>query len=467
MAGYGQTDDGSTGRHFASVVLESVGSSYVQVNGRGQEGLCFGDSGGPLLGPGPVIMAVESEGDSSCVGQDTMTRLDPLASWITDAGGSTGGGSDPTPPLDTCGGLDYLGQCSGTVAEWCEDGTVKQHDCAADGKICAWVDGETGYWCVDDTAPPQDDGCGGLDYLGRCDGTVAEWCEEGAVQRHDCAADGKICDWVDADTGYWCVDGSAPPQDACGGLDFLGRCNGTIAEWCEDGALRQFDCATQGQDCGWLDDELGYSCVDLGGDGGQGDDELTCAIVGATGVCDGGVAVWCVGGVLQQDDCSERGQPCQYVAALGRYGCVEATAPVVCTAADDGCDGDMAVRCIDGGLSRQNCAIQGGQCVVGTDGVPSCQALDPDPQPGGDPVIQPDPTPDPTQDPAAGSGGDEPSQGTDSGFHVDQPASVPPSDANIAGASSGGGCAAGGGPASPLALLLLLAPFIIWRRRRA
>ena len=48
------------------------------------------------------------------------------------------------------------------------------------------------------------EGCRGLDFLGRCNGTIAEWCEDDEFQFFDCADDGETCEWIDDETGYWC-----------------------------------------------------------------------------------------------------------------------------------------------------------------------------------------------------------------------------------------------------------------------
>jgi len=51
------------------------------------------------------------------------------------------------------------------------------------------------------------------------------------------------------------------PDDPCMGIDYLGSCDGATAVWCQDGALRTFDCAGDGQVCGWIDDSVGYYCM--------------------------------------------------------------------------------------------------------------------------------------------------------------------------------------------------------------
>lgn len=48
----------------------------------------------------------------------------------------------------------------------------------------------------------------------------------------------------------------------CDGLDYRGRCSGDVAEWCQGGRLRSYDCAEDGRTCGYVDDAIGYYCVD-------------------------------------------------------------------------------------------------------------------------------------------------------------------------------------------------------------
>ena len=150
VGGYGETRDRArSGRYFASVRLNRVGREEIVVDGQGLQGVCFGDSGGPVigeLGAGPVVMGVESWGDQSCVDVDHMTRIDVLADFIQPV-------LDGGAPPDACEGLDYLGRCSGQVAEWCEGGQLQSVDCVGAGGHCDFVDNDTGWYCVDG-APP-------------------------------------------------------------------------------------------------------------------------------------------------------------------------------------------------------------------------------------------------------------------------------------------------------------------------
>ena len=106
-SGFGQTHDNSTGRFFAALTLIGMDSEYYTVDGGGQQGICFGDSGGPLLvslGGETVVAGVESHGDSSCVDVDNLTRLDLVKDWIDQNNGAFDpNASDPTYEPDTGG----------------------------------------------------------------------------------------------------------------------------------------------------------------------------------------------------------------------------------------------------------------------------------------------------------------------------------------------------------------------------
>ena len=119
-SGYGQTHDNSTGRFFAALTLIGMDSDYYTVDGRGQQGICFGDSGGPLLvsfGGDTIVAGVESHGDSSCVDVDNLTRLDQVRDWIDQSNGSFDPNqSDPGYEQDT-GGKPPVGDQTGTSGD--------------------------------------------------------------------------------------------------------------------------------------------------------------------------------------------------------------------------------------------------------------------------------------------------------------------------------------------------------------
>jgi hypothetical protein len=198
VAGYGDTRTPDlTGRFFAVVAISGVDREYVTVDGRGVEGLCSGDSGGPVLAVNAegrvVVFGVEHGGEISCVGRDQLTRTDVYAEWI----------AAETEALQTgCAGLDYAGRCDGAVAVWCDDGGRAQRlDCAAEGRVCGFVDDATGFYCKSGAPCPE------LPAGGVCDGSTRLGCADGAVVREDCGLRGALC-VVDA-TGAVCAGGQA------------------------------------------------------------------------------------------------------------------------------------------------------------------------------------------------------------------------------------------------------------------
>lgn len=123
-------------------------------------------------------------------------------------------------PPDNCRGVDFLGQCHGTLAVWCDENELYAYDCAEDGQACGFIDGEIGYYCLPDSeagepppeAPPEGpevppegvpweppppepaDPCPGVDWFGRCEGDVAIWCDdEEEILQFNCTWIGMVC----------------------------------------------------------------------------------------------------------------------------------------------------------------------------------------------------------------------------------------------------------------------------------
>ena len=246
-AGYGQQEDGGYGeREFTAEPIVSLSGHTMTIDGEGARGVCFGDSGGPVMviaSDGSVRVAGDlSNGDGSCVGRDNYTRTDTNVAWIEGYTGPTvvEGGA--------CGEVDVVGRCAGDVAMWCGPGDELQSEPCPGG--CGWDAATGGFRCIDGPDP-----CGGVDRFGRCDGAVARWCEDGVARARDCAACEQAC-VLDRNLG-----GAYCAPDPCMGLDYLGRCNGDVAEWCDEGVLRSEDCAAQGKTCRYIDDTIGYYCT--------------------------------------------------------------------------------------------------------------------------------------------------------------------------------------------------------------
>jgi hypothetical protein len=211
----GRTDDSGTKRSVVIPLAELDATTFMYtVRGRNT---CSGDSGGPafLQQNGVAVVAgVTSYGDASCRQYGVDTRVDVYRGWIDPIIGAASPAPQPEPPAaaDPCGGLSYLGECQGTMARWCEDGQIKQNDCARSQQACGYVDDQVGYYCtaaapapIQQTPPAAaPDGCGDVDYLGQCAGRVAQWCEGGRLVERNCASFGQACGYVNASVGYYC-----------------------------------------------------------------------------------------------------------------------------------------------------------------------------------------------------------------------------------------------------------------------
>lgn len=88
-------------------------------------------------------------------------------------------------------------------------------------------------------------------------------------------------------------------------------CEGDVLVVCERGYARARPCLEEGRRCGWAGAAM--SCL-----------SAACGEVDARGACAQATARWCGGGVLEELDCEAQGLSCDWVAALGRVGCVAA-----------------------------------------------------------------------------------------------------------------------------------------------
>ena len=236
VAGYGETyDPGRDGRWFAALELELVGPEYITVNGGGLRGLCYGDSGGPLLSTLanglPVLLAVESRGEASCLGRDEMTRLDVIQEWMVSVAGPLpiGGGTTELDP-DPCRGLDHQGRCVSTEVQWCENGQLKKLDCAQDGRFCDYVEAERIYTCTEtapevSVAPP----CTAADNL--CDGFLRYVCSNnGSLIAEDCSLLDGVCTFNSSGEPICAVPEPDERRDVGGGFASDTDDDGLLAE---------------------------------------------------------------------------------------------------------------------------------------------------------------------------------------------------------------------------------------------
>lgn len=244
-SGYGQQEDGGFGeREFTAQPLVDLRGQNLTIDGEGRRGVCFGDSGGPVMGvagDGSIrVFGDLSGGDPSCTGRDNYARTDLVVDWIESFTGPTG------VPDGGCGTITSQGRCSDDVALWCDGDMIQRQEC----ERCGWDQAANGYRCVNGADP-----CMGLDVNGTCEGDTARWCERGVIRERDCAACGETCQPDTSAGGAYCV------ADACEGVDFLGECRGDVAFWCQDGMPRSRDCGRQGGRCAFVNDQIGYFCV--------------------------------------------------------------------------------------------------------------------------------------------------------------------------------------------------------------
>jgi|GEM_PF-790744 hypothetical protein len=343
-AGYGQQETGYGGeREFTAEPIAYLGSSTLTINGEGKHGVCFGDSGGPVMviaSDGSVRVAGNlSNGDSSCVGFDNYTRVDVYRNWLESHTGPT-----VPPGPQPCGIVDHTGHCNsdGTRATYCgTDASLQSDPCPSDN-VCSWSTQAAGWRCV----PKSQDVCGGTTHWGQCNGNVLTWCGEGGLLTRDCGACGETC-VPDDQFGFHCV------VSDCGDVTFHGQCTGTTATWCSrDGHLETKDCAAHSQGCGWLDDESGNYCVDH-----------FCGDINYHGICQGNVATWCNGnGTIQTKDCAAEGKQCGWVDNEKGNHCV--TQPCGDVDYFGQCNGDVALWCDQGELKSNDCATSNQACGV-------------------------------------------------------------------------------------------------------
>ncbi len=243
-AGYGQQEDFESGELlFTREPISQVSDAYVTIDGQGQRGACFGDSGGPLFimtDSGPAIVGALSNGDSSCLGIDNYARVDKISAWIESYTGPIGLGDD-------CGGFDDVGRCFDGLSARCENGRLVTSQCEG---VCGWDTGDEGFRCL-----TGEDPCQGVDAFGKCDGNTALWCQDGEFKVRDCGCASDVCREDGSKGGAFCV------EDPCQGVSYQGECSGDVARWCENEKVVERDCGNVGETCGFANDEVGYYCV--------------------------------------------------------------------------------------------------------------------------------------------------------------------------------------------------------------
>lgn len=185
VAGYGETwHEGELGLHFAAVKVDLITHEFIMVNGESQQGLCNGDSGGPLIAAGVdggiAIYSVVRGGDECCIGIDQTTRIDLEINLLISAGAAT-----PIPDFpEACWGISERNRCEGDFLYTCDLGQPITLRCPV-GTSCGYVLNDDRFLC----APSETAGCIGIPPEGICAGpTELIRCENGKEKRISCIA---------------------------------------------------------------------------------------------------------------------------------------------------------------------------------------------------------------------------------------------------------------------------------------
>lgn len=147
----GRIDNGQTSFSKLFIGPEVAVQNGAQVgyplSYRSKETIQSGDSGGPVVLPGPAPHTIVAVNSGSGGGIQVLARVDLVFGWIQDAIEAHEGSvtAPPSPPADPCQGITFAGTCQGSTVVWCEGGGLKEIACGGAGKTCGW-DGQNGYY---------------------------------------------------------------------------------------------------------------------------------------------------------------------------------------------------------------------------------------------------------------------------------------------------------------------------------
>lgn len=187
VAGYGETlHINEKGRYFASVKVELVTATYIITYGQNEQGVCLGDSGGPLLAAGvdgeASILAVVTSGDRCCVGYDQLTRVDLEANNIVNIGNAYTSSSREI--ARSCWGIYRRYSCRGNTLQFCSEGKAMQVDCTTRNQSCGYDQNDQRFDCINVT----ESACPGVPPQGLCihQNTAVKRCEYGRERIIEC-----------------------------------------------------------------------------------------------------------------------------------------------------------------------------------------------------------------------------------------------------------------------------------------
>lgn len=192
---------GSDGLRFVQLTVSTLGEASLELTAASPQGVCSGDSGGPVLRDhdgAAELVGVASTSAPNCASPAFAVRVDAASAWLAEALLA------PLPPASApCAPERDAPRCDGGAEALCRHGWWHLRDCAAEGRFCGALPGG-GEGCL----PTP---CGSVDRHGLCDEGTAIWCGAG-LETQDCAARGLGCGYSAADDGARCL-----ACEACGG----------------------------------------------------------------------------------------------------------------------------------------------------------------------------------------------------------------------------------------------------------
>ncbi|MBI5077427.1 hypothetical protein HZB94_03535 [Candidatus Falkowbacteria bacterium] len=177
------------------------------------------------------------------------------------------------------------------------------------------------------------------------------------------------CEWEEGEitTTYSYPDTAVAEEQSCGEIDFVGKCQGTVLKYCADSVLDEVDCGEINATCGW-DEKYQYNtCLSLEVAYPQGEIPDTCPNIGA-GECvkdsqneirecvvNAGVAVWQIRKCDDDNGCTA--DSCEKNICLFEYNCPEGS---YC---DNGkCKAECVPNCEDKECGSDGCGGECGSC---------------------------------------------------------------------------------------------------------
>lgn len=192
----------SSGVMFAVLTIDDVTESRLELAASAGQGICGGDSGGPILWTrdgATELVAVSSTSAPNCASPAFAVRVDVAAAWLDGALAVA-----PPPPNGPCDVGSDSTRCDAGREGLCREGYWHERDCAAEDLFCGARPGG-GDGCL--PAP-----CGSVDRHGLCDEGGALWCGAVGLESVDCEARGLGCGFDGDADGLRCLD-----CDACDG----------------------------------------------------------------------------------------------------------------------------------------------------------------------------------------------------------------------------------------------------------